>query len=223
MFAGAVPSGDVLPPQALSSFHYTLKRTSAVAGRATSPAVIQTRVEYAAEYLTVMTMRECIYHIERTGLCASMRMRGGRFRVEERAFSQVPVIWNKNISLCAVYNVNSMFYFSIQNRPYGTMPFVAFIKTVLVSFIERSIAAVILVMDNISFHHSRVIRALVEGAGHRLIFATIFTISQPNWECVQPMEALGQMFSTHKLGRAPPFDRSKLLGYYSRLMPQLLR
>jgi transposase len=45
----------------LRAFHYTIKRTSIVAERASSFEVIQSRIHYAGEYLAIMSRREKIF------------------------------------------------------------------------------------------------------------------------------------------------------------------
>ena len=159
----------------LVSFHYTIKRTSVVVGRASSVDVIQARQLYAAQYLTIMSRREAMYFIDETGFCVSMRRRVGRARTGERAVVHVPAIRTKNISLCAAYNIESMFSFEVEERPYNTIKFLAFIESILVKFREQSIISDILVMDNVAFHHSNCVRALIEGSGHRLVFLPAYS------------------------------------------------
>ena len=112
----------------LRAFHYTIKRTSVVAERASSSEVIQSRIDYASEYLAIMSRRENIFFIDETGFCVSMRRKMGRAPRGERAVVHVPAIRTKNFSVCAVYNISSMLHFDIQARPYNTASFLMFVE-----------------------------------------------------------------------------------------------
>ena len=111
-----------------------------------------------------------MFFIDETGFNCSMRRRFGRAQRGERAIVHVPAIRSKNFSLCAVYNISSMFSFAVQRRPYNAEHFLGFVRYTIAKFQEQNIVNAILIMDNVPFHHSRSIRAFVEGAGHQIMF-----------------------------------------------------
>jgi transposase len=154
----------------LRSFHYTIKRTSTVAERASSQDVIEQRIAYAREYLRIMSRRESIYFVDETGFNCLMRHKTGRAPIGQRAVTHVSAIRAKNFSLCVVYNIASMIHFEVLNRPYNTVNFVGFLEIVMEKFREQVITEAIVIMDNVSFHHSQSVKTIIEGAGHRIMF-----------------------------------------------------
>jgi len=156
--------------RALRAFHYTIKVTSVVAERASSDAVIQARARYAEDYLRNMSRRESMFFVDETGFSCSMRTRFGRARRGDRAVVHVPAIKSKNFSICAVYNIAAMFSFTAQQRPFNTESFLNYMQSILAKFREHNINNAIIVMDNVAFHHSQIVCALVEEAGHQMKF-----------------------------------------------------
>jgi transposase len=154
----------------LRNFHYTVKRTSVVVERVSWPEVIQARMVYATEYLRIMSRRHSLYFVDESGFSCSMRRKVGRALEGERAVVRVPAIRSKNFSLCAAYNINTMFHFEVQGRPYNTANFLIFVRAVTAKFTTEGIINAILIMDNVPFHHSRDIREHIEGSGNQLMF-----------------------------------------------------
>jgi transposase len=157
------------------SFHYTIKQTSILPERASTEAIIQSRVDYAEQYIRIMSRRNQMYFIDESGFNCSMRRRRGRALVGERAVVHVPAIRSKNFSLCAAYNINSMFMFEVRDHSYNTDRFVSFLADIITKFEEEGVRDAILIMDNVSFHHANDVRELVESSGHQLLFLPAYS------------------------------------------------
>jgi len=154
----------------IRAFHYTLKRTSVQPERRNNNETIHARAVYAEHYLSIMAHREKIFFIDESGFCVSMRRRQGRARIGMPAVVRVPAVRTKNFSLCAAYNVSTMFHFNIQERAYNTSSFSVYMTQIIQKLSESGIEHVIFVMDNVAFHHHSAITALVSEAGHQLAF-----------------------------------------------------
>ena len=190
--------------RAIGSFHYSLKRVSFIPERASSEEIVQARHNYATLYLTIMSMREPMYFLDETGFCVSMRRRVGRSRIGTRAVAHVPALRTKNFSICAAYNINSLFAFRIENRPYNTNSYLGFVKDMLDEFASRSICGAILIMDNVAFHHSRSVADLIANAGHRLVFLPAYS------PFLNPIENVFNQWK-HKVKTLEPTSESELL------------
>jgi len=97
-----------------------------------------------------------------------------------------------------------MFAFEVEERPYNTIKFLAFIQRILTKFSEQSIIGAILVMDNVAFHHNSSVRALIEGSGHHLVFIPAYS------PFLNPIENVFNQWK-HYVKQSQPLNENALL------------
>jgi transposase len=157
--------------RAISSFNYTLKRLYPVPERRNEPSNIESRFICASWFYSLSQQgTNTIFFLDEAGFNVSMRRRRGRSLSGERAVLTVPCLRNRNISVyCAIYK-HGTFLYKKQDRPFNTETFSRFIDELLIKLNSEGISNAILVLDNVPFHKSQVIREKVESTGHILAF-----------------------------------------------------
>jgi transposase len=108
--------------------------------------------------------------LDEVGFSVAMRARRGRSLRGTRAVQTVPALRTRNISVCCTMNIAGIYYYSAQTRPYNGVFFVAYIRNLLEKLAADNIVGAMLIMDNVAFHRSAQVGALVEASGHRLLF-----------------------------------------------------
>jgi transposase len=163
------PSNTTLS-RVFKEFHYSLKRITLQPAQRNSPETIRKRIEYAREYLGIMSSRESMYFIDESGFSCSMRRSKGRSLAGTPAVATVPSLRTKNYSLCAAYNINSMIMFEVRDRAYNTEYYLEFIGRLIEVFQQFDIMNAIIIADNVPFHHAQVVVNTIEVHGHRMLF-----------------------------------------------------
>jgi transposase len=190
--------------RAISSFNYTLKRLSLIPKKRNEPINIEWRFNYASWFTPLSQQSVDFFFLDELGFNVSMRRRRGRSLSGKRAVLTVPAIRNRNISVCCAISRHGTFLYKKQDRPFNTETFSEFIDELLVKFDVEKISNAVLVLDNVQFHKSQVVRAKVEESSHELAFLP------PYSPFLNPIE---NMFSQwkDKVGRGCPNNEEELL------------
>jgi transposase len=155
----------------ITSFNYTLKRLSPVPEKRNDQDNIESRFIYASFFLSLSEQySDKIFFLDEVGFNISMRRRRGRSLSGEGAVMIVPTIRSRNISVCCVMSKRGTFLYRKQDRAFNIETFSIFIDDFLSKLSMNGITNAILVLDNVSFHKSQVIRAKIEESTHTLIF-----------------------------------------------------
>ena len=154
----------------LRDFHYSVKRVSRVPERRNSPDVIESRFAFAVRMVSLATRRDEIFYLDEVGFQFTMRSLYGRSPVGTRANVQVPQIRSRNFSCAAAMSTSGLSYFKLQDRPYNTSTFSAFIIDLISHLREAGVEHAILLADNVPFHHAHDVQQLVRAHGHEMIF-----------------------------------------------------
>ena len=67
-------------------------------------------------------------------------------------------------------NANSLYLFTIQDKPYNCEHFTEFLTQLIQHFTTDGITGAHIVMDNVAFHHSREVLNLIRDNGHNSVF-----------------------------------------------------
>jgi transposase len=158
--------------RAISSFNFTFKRVSLIPEKRNDPGTIETRYEYARSFLSHIGSKdgENIFFLDEAGFSASMRAKGGRAPRGQRAVQTVPNLRTRNISMCCVMSKRGIFFYKKQPRPFNTETFKVFLRDLLIKFNEYNLKNVVLIMDNVPFHHSRDVHEIICDTGNILKF-----------------------------------------------------
>jgi transposase len=158
--------------RAIDCFSYTLKRVTPLPACRNDEATIELRYSYAREFLSLLSQQdgENIFFLDEVGFNASMRGKRGRAPRGQRATHVVQNLKTRNISVCCVMSKGGTFYFKKDSRAFNTDRFSVFIDELLTKFEEAGSKNMVLVMDNVPFHHSSIIGEKISAAGHSLRF-----------------------------------------------------
>ncbi|KII61720.1 hypothetical protein RF11_06676 [Thelohanellus kitauei] len=119
-----------------------------------------------------------------------MVSRCGRSPVGVRATLTVPALRMKNYSVGCTMACDGILNFKISQRPYNAEIFQEYLSEVFQSLSQRGISGAYMVMDNVPFHKTEIIRSFVVAFGHSPIFLPQYS------PFLNPIENL---FSTWKL------------------------
>ena len=151
--------------RAIKGFNYSFKRTSVVPERRNCESTITKRKQYADQFLNLLqgqVSEEKFIFIDEVGFNVSMRTGYGRSLVGTPAVMRVPHIKSKNISICCAINKNEVISYTSQRFAFNTSSFGSFLEQLFIDLQERNICEGVLIMDNVSFHHARAIKAIVD-------------------------------------------------------------
>jgi transposase len=125
---------------------------------------------YAMEFLTLAPNREKIFFLDESGFSFCMRLHYGRAPVGQAAHVTVPAIRSRNFSLAAAMSMNGLAFHSMQDHAFNTQSFHLFLVDFFGYLTSHDIRNVTIIMDNVKFHKSASISAVVNSYGHRLVF-----------------------------------------------------
>jgi hypothetical protein len=115
-------------------------------------------------------LTECIFFLDEMGFNVSMKRKRGRSLCGERVVLSVPVIRNRSISVCCAITKHRAFFYKKQDRPFNTETFSEFVDELIAKLDQEGTTNAILVLDNVPFHKSQIIRTKVEESSHTLFF-----------------------------------------------------
>lgn len=149
--------------KAIDEFNYSLKRVERIPQAAEAPGIWEKRVTYCQWFLQANYHSGKIIFLDETGFKVSMRRNRGRSERGHAARVMVPSKKTKNITAIAGISVNRIEHFKILNGNGNAENFVAYLNELFAKLPEPGYT---LVMDNAKFHHSEIVRAAVQNAGH---------------------------------------------------------
>jgi transposase len=121
-------------------------------------------------FLQVNPDRNRVFFIDEAGFQVSMRVRYGRAPAGTRANVATTALRTKNYSLCAALTWQSVALFEVQNHPYNKLSFEAFLLKLVIQLQTQQVQGATFILDNVAFHRSSEIAALVRAHGHSLLF-----------------------------------------------------
>jgi hypothetical protein len=133
---------------------------------------MELRHTYSWEFLSLLPRKDgqSIFFLDEVGFNVSMRSTRGRALKGQRAIHVVPNLRTRNISICCTMSKCGTFFYKKQIRPFNSESFGEYIDELLGKFEEMGLENVVLIMDNVRFHHSQeVLRKIVE-KGHTYRF-----------------------------------------------------
>ena len=150
--------------RALVGFSYTVKRVYVQPERRNDAEAINDRYRYACEFLYLVSVvpEECIIFLDELGFNVSMRTRRGRSLRGTRAIQVVPSLRSRNISICCAMSSKQIIYYKAQSKPFNGVFFSEFLVKLFAILEERGVTNAVLVMDNVPFHKSEIIRELID-------------------------------------------------------------
>jgi transposase len=156
----------------LDNFHYTLKKLILVPEQRNTPENITSRYNYALEFLSILgsTSDTNIFFVDEVGYNVSMRSRRGRSLRGTSPHLEVSNIRSRNLSVCCAMNKYGLTYKKISTRAYNTNLFLGYIQGFFDFLVGLELRNCVIVMDNVPFHKSVVIREEFESNGHRIVF-----------------------------------------------------
>jgi transposase len=156
----------------LRAFHYSLKRVHLMPVRRNAIETIDIRATYASAFMRILatTDDQKIYFIDEVGFSVSMRCRRGRALQGARAVQTVSNLRARNISVFASMSKRGMIFFSAQTRAFNTGTFAERLQNMFAILSGQNIQNAILVMDNVPFHRSQMVRDVILHNGHEVLF-----------------------------------------------------
>jgi transposase len=156
----------------MGQFSYSFKRVTLIPERRNDEGTIETRYTYARDFLSLLSEHdgENIFFLDEAGFNVSMRAKSGWAPKGERAVHTVTNLRTRNISLCCTMSKNGAFHYRTQNFPYNSVSFGQYVDDLLRVFDGREMSGVVIVMDNVRFHHNREILESIRSRGHVVKF-----------------------------------------------------
>lgn len=189
--------------RATKAFHYSVKRVSFVPERRNTPDTIQSRFEYAVQYNRIMVQREKLFFIDEFGIQVNSRRAYGRSPKNTRANKVKAQLRGRNYSIAAAMCINSLYLFTIQDRPYNAEHFGEFLTSLIDHLAADHIQGAYFVMDNVGFHRTDEIQQLIRAHGHVPVFLP------PYSPFLNPIEELFNQWKTI-IKRSQPTDEEQL-------------
>lgn len=183
--------------RAIKAFHYSVKRVSFVPERRNALDIIQSRFDYAVLYNRIMVHREKIYFIDEFGIQVNSRRSYGRSQKNIRANKVKAQLRGRNYSIAAAMCINSLYLFTIQDRPYNVEHFGEFLTSLINHLAEDNIQSAYFVMDNVRFHRTDEIQQLIRAHGHVPVFLPSYS------PFLNPIEELFNQWKTIIKRRQP--------------------
>jgi transposase len=161
----------------LSAFQYTLKRVHVQPERRNTEEAIQVRANYANSFMDLLSRVDDhhLIFIDEVGFSVSMRSRRGRSPIGTRAVQVVPALRTRNISIfCAMQKTGLLFY-QAKATAYNTSSCVDALKEMFEKLLALEIHNAVLILDNVPFHHARLVREATIEHGHQLMFISAYS------------------------------------------------
>jgi transposase len=158
--------------RAIDDFNYTLKRTLSIPERRNDPKKLGNQV-FICILFPPFSLRAGWWQylfLDEVGFNVSMRRKRGRSLSGERATMTVSTIRSRNISVCCAMSKSGAFFYKKQDKAFNTESFSLFLDDFLAKIELEGVSNAILVLDNVPFHRTQVIREKVEGRSCRLMF-----------------------------------------------------
>jgi transposase len=123
------------------------------------------RAEFEAEVSSIEPER--LVFLDESGCNTAMTRRHARSAKGERAVGSCPANWGENITILGAIRSTGVVAMATTDAPTTTDVFDFFVERFLLPNLRPG---EILVMDNLSAHHSDKVRKRIEEAGHRVLF-----------------------------------------------------
>jgi len=190
----------------LKQFHYSLKRIHCIPERRNNQLTIDTRREYALEFVRLLNIlpEEKLIFIDEVGFNVSMRTGRGRSLIGTPATLTVPSLRSRNISICCAMNKNGIICYSSQTKPFNSECFHKFIQSLMQNLKDKNINDGVCIMDNVSFHKSKEVQRLIKDSGYSNLFLP------PYSTFLNPIENMFNKWKKH-VRRENPQNESHLL------------
>jgi transposase len=156
--------------RSIQDFSYTLKRVSLVPKKRNDKNSISLRYKYSLQFSELLLKKQNldkIFFLDELGFNISMRFKRGRASKGEKAIQTVRGLRTRNISACCTMSKNGAFYYKKQNCPFNRETFSLYLDELLLKFEEQNLKNVVIIMDNVRFHHCGEIKKKVIDKGHR--------------------------------------------------------
>lgn len=152
----------------LNELHYTLKTTSLVPAARNDPTTIQKRIDFIAELVALEPGR--IVFVDEVGFCYTLRLSRGRSLAGMRANVRLPAIRSKNNSIAAAMDMTGLIMFQMLDRAYNTDLFGDYMASLCDALNDSGRPNRIMIMDNVPFHRSNVIKETCHEKGHNVLY-----------------------------------------------------
>ncbi len=147
----------------IKGFKYSLKRVVTIPDAAETEALWAERKEFASWFLQSNYQEGKVICLDEMGTSIAMRRFYGRSRVGTPARKRVPKKKAKNFTTIAAIAYGSFVHHKVLNHAANTEEFLTFINELLANLPEPGYT---IVMDNVRFHHSQVVKQAIQNAGH---------------------------------------------------------
>jgi len=135
-----------------------------------SSGVIEKWFQYAIQYSQMMIYKEKMFFLDETEIQIWSRVTYGRSAEGTRAVKRVKSIRSRNYSIATAMNMDSLFIFEIQDKPYNSEDFAYYLNKLIHHLTLNDIDGAYLIMDNIRFHKTELVIDLIQSYGHNPVF-----------------------------------------------------
>ncbi|KAG0425482.1 hypothetical protein DMUE_6027, partial [Dictyocoela muelleri] len=158
--------------RSVQGFFYSLKRLSIIPAKRNDIVAINKRFLYAQEFYRMLGENDGnnVIFLDEAGFNLSMKRGRGRSLIGKNASCIVKQLKTRNISVCASMSKNGIIHHSMRVAPFNTVSFNNFLVELIEILGLKGINNAILIMDNVPFHKSLMIRNLISRSGHRIIY-----------------------------------------------------
>ena len=153
--------------KAIDEFNYSVKRVEVIPQAAETEGIWEKRVEYCHWFLQANYHFGKLIFIDETGFRVSMRRNRGRSEREHAARLVVQKKKTKNITAIAGISINRIEHYKILDGNGNAERFVEYLNELFAKLPEPGYT---LVMDNARFHHSEIVKAAAQNAGHQIVY-----------------------------------------------------
>lgn len=156
----------------IDRFSYSFKRTSILPAKRNDEKALNARAIYAQAFLDILSKFDeaNLFFVDEVGFNIALRSSKGRSLRGTRAIQIVSQLRARNISVCCAMNKNTIFKYHAQTTSYNIVTFQSFVESLITDIESLGYGHSVLIMDNVPFHKSLVIRQMVEDRGHQLLF-----------------------------------------------------
>lgn len=158
--------------KAIDEFNYSVKRVEVIPQAAETEAIWEKRVAYAQWFLQANYHSGRLIFLDETGFKVSMRRNRGRSERGHAARLVVQRTKTKNITCIAGISVNRIEHYKILDGNGNAERFVEYLNEL---FTKLPGPGYTLIMDNARFHHSEIVRAAVQNAGHEIKYLPAYS------------------------------------------------
>ncbi|KAF7685295.1 hypothetical protein CDIK_3956 [Cucumispora dikerogammari] len=163
----------------LRDLHYSLKILKSIPVRRNEADVIESRFICAQEFLQIEENYppSKILFLDEVRFNVTMRVKHGRSLVGQTPISSVTTIKSKNISICSVMSRNKVIFKCLNRNAYNTSGFLSYLQELFTFLNSEGLDNCILIMDNVAYHKSDVIKTEFEEKGYRILFLSAYSSS----------------------------------------------